>query len=96
MVGIGFPDGTREGLTHYGDGTVETRTTRDGIKVRYLYDAANRLESATPELEDDQVLPDGLIPLDAGDFFDYDELSRPTGPSSRGCPAPLRAGEDGA
>ena len=54
---------------------VATRSTRDGIELTLSYDAANRLESIVPSLAGGS-LPASLVALDAGDFYDYDVLSR--------------------
>ncbi|MCP4662044.1 MAG: hypothetical protein GY856_42110, partial [bacterium] len=72
---IDHEDGTSESSTYNADNTVATRTGRDGVTVTFSYDTANRLLSAVPS---SSALPGSLVALDAGDFFDYDELSRVT------------------
>ncbi|MCP4666335.1 MAG: hypothetical protein GY849_08200, partial [Deltaproteobacteria bacterium] len=72
---IDHEDGTSESSTYNADNTVATRTGRDGVTVTFDYDAANRLLSAVPSAA---ALPGSLVALDAGDSFDYDELSRVT------------------
>jgi RHS repeat-associated protein len=68
-------DGSYETWSYNPDGTVQRAVTRDGVAIDYSWDAANRLISAVPA---DSPERPGLAPLDAGDFFSYDLLSRPS------------------
>ena len=70
---IDHEDGTFVGATYNPDGTMATRTTREGL-IAFTYDAANRLQSVVPS----GSLPESLVALDAGDFYEFDALSRPT------------------
>jgi RHS repeat-associated protein len=83
VVEVQHEDGTSERLTYYPDHLVATRTTREGVLVSYQYDAANRLLSATPSAAsgadgEPVTLPSSLAPLDAGDAYAWDALSRRT------------------
>jgi RHS repeat-associated protein len=83
VVEVQHEDGTSERLTYYPDNLVATRTTREGVLVSYQYDAANRLLSATPSAAggadgEPVTLPSSLAPLDAGDAYAWDALSRRT------------------
>ena len=72
---VDFHDGTFEESTYNLDNTVDTFTTRDGILVSHTYDNANRRRSSVPSAGS---VPSTLVALDAGDFADWDVLSRPT------------------
>ena len=74
---VDYHDGTSESSTYNPDNTVDTFTTRDGILVTHIYDDANRRLSSVPSFEGGE-LPGSLVELDAGDFANWDELSRPT------------------
>ncbi len=76
LLRVDHEDGTAEIRTYNLDNTVTTWTTRDGVRVSYSYDPANRLVSAVPSAA--RPLAATLLALDAGDFNDYDELSRLT------------------
>jgi RHS repeat-associated protein len=83
VVEVQHEDGTSERLTYFPDNLVATRTTREGVLVSYQYDAANRLLSATPSAAvgadgEPVTLPSSLAPLDAGDAYAWDALSRRT------------------
>ncbi len=82
---VDYHDGTSESSTYNPDSTVDTFTTRDGILITHTYDEGNRKLSSVPSLEGAE-LPAGLVDLDAGDFADWDVLSRPTS---------IRRGADG-
>jgi RHS repeat-associated protein len=72
------PDETTESFSYYPDDTLEWHLTRDGVKVTYNYDNANRLISAVPELDAGTTQPPSLIDLDDGTFYEYDKASRIT------------------
>jgi RHS repeat-associated protein len=73
-IRVDYHDGSHEATTYNIDSTMATQTTRDGIKVSFSYDAANRQLSATPTLMGAQ--PPTLLALDAGDATSWDALSR--------------------
>ena len=71
---VDYHDGSFEESTYNPDNTVDTFTTRDGITISHTYDDANRRRTSLPSAG---AVPSTLVPLDAGDFADWDVLSRP-------------------
>lgn len=74
VIRVDHADGTSEHRTYNPDNTIDTRTTRDGIVITHTYGDAKRIRSSVPP----GAVPDTLVVLDAGDFYDYDEMSRLT------------------
>ena len=87
---VDYHDGTYEESTYHPDNTVATFRTRDGVSVTHAYDEANHLLSSVPTAGE---LATTLVDLDAGDFADWDELSRPTS-LRRGSPGSAAADSD--
>jgi RHS repeat-associated protein len=73
---ITHPDGASETFAYHPDDQVSAWTNRDGIEVRYTYDAGNRMIAAAPVLAAGAVLAGSLAPLDGGDAWQYDRLGR--------------------
>ncbi len=71
---VTYADGTVERFSYNPDSTPSTRDTRDGLRLTYGYDAANRLQSVVPAFGAGAT----TTLLDAGDKLAYDPLSRPT------------------
>ena len=78
---ITHPDETSESFTYTADSLVWIHTTRDGVEVEHVYDAANRLVARIPRTAEGEVLDPSLTPA-----------TRSTGTSCRGRP---RRGGDG-
>lgn len=72
---ITYADGKVETRLYNADSTLSARIGRDGVKVVFSYDPANRLVAAMPTLAAGTASP---TLLDEGDAFAYDKLSRPT------------------
>jgi len=69
---IDHPDGSNETFLYNPDDTVYQWTNRDLLTLGYTYDAANRPRRVEP----DGTPPTSMIPLDDGDFKEFDALSR--------------------
>jgi RHS repeat-associated protein len=85
LVQTNHADGSSESWTYNPDNSVATTTNRDGVEIEYGWDEANRLISAVPTASPQRP---SLAPLDAGDFFAYDILSRPTSVDRGGFQSP--------
>jgi RHS repeat-associated protein len=69
------PGSSTELFDYYPDDQVWHHLTRLGLNVRHTYDAANRLTDRIPLGE--AIPGGGLAPVDGGDRYSYDVLSRP-------------------